>query len=77
MNKFRKQILKKINFIQVINNSYQSFYIVFYSLNYNTDSSKEKHLRSLLKSEVLKLITPKNVVILDALNYIKGISECH
>lgn len=33
-------------------------------------------MRSLLKSEVLKLITPKNVVILDALNYIKGLRFC-
>ncbi|EFA08254.2 protein KTI12 homolog isoform X1 [Tribolium castaneum] len=37
-----------------------------------SDAAAEKHIRSLLKSEVLKLITQKNVVILDALNYIKG-----
>ncbi|RZC41172.1 KTI12 -like protein [Asbolus verrucosus] len=37
-----------------------------------SDSSKEKHIRGLLKSEILKLMTPNNVVILDALNYIKG-----
>ncbi|XP_044253327.1 protein KTI12 homolog [Tribolium madens] len=37
-----------------------------------SDAAAEKHIRSLLKSEVLRLITPKNVVILDALNYIKG-----
>ncbi|KAL1516659.1 hypothetical protein ABEB36_000542 [Hypothenemus hampei] len=36
------------------------------------DSNKEKHIRGLLKSEMLKLITPSNVIILDALNYIKG-----
>nr|XP_023015135.1 protein KTI12 homolog [Leptinotarsa decemlineata] len=36
------------------------------------DSNKEKHIRGVLKSEVLRLITPTNVVILDALNYIKG-----
>ncbi|XP_066250107.1 protein KTI12 homolog [Euwallacea similis] len=36
------------------------------------DSNKEKHIRGLLKSEMLRLITPSNVVILDALNYIKG-----
>jgi len=36
------------------------------------DSSKEKHIRGLIKSEVLKLIGPKSVVILDASNYIKG-----
>lgn len=36
------------------------------------DSNKEKHIRSLLKSEVLRYIKPTNVVILDALNYIKG-----
>ncbi|CAH0547618.1 unnamed protein product [Brassicogethes aeneus] len=36
------------------------------------DSNKEKHIRGLLKSDVLKLITPNNVVILDAPNYIKG-----
>lgn len=36
------------------------------------DSNKEKHIRSLLKSEVLRYIKPSNVVILDGLNYIKG-----
>ncbi|XP_060535300.1 protein KTI12 homolog [Cylas formicarius] len=36
------------------------------------DSNKEKHIRGLLKSEVLKFINSTNVVILDALNYIKG-----
>ncbi|KAG5887931.1 hypothetical protein JTB14_003027 [Gonioctena quinquepunctata] len=36
------------------------------------DANKEKHIRGLLKSEVLRLITPTNIVILDALNYIKG-----
>lgn len=36
------------------------------------DSYKEKHIRSLLKSEVLQYITQSNIVILDGLNYIKG-----
>lgn len=36
------------------------------------DSSKEKHIRGILKSEVLKLLRRDNVVILDGLNYIKG-----
>ncbi|XP_050301320.1 protein KTI12 homolog [Anthonomus grandis grandis] len=36
------------------------------------DANKEKHIRGLLKSEMLKLITANNVVIFDALNYIKG-----
>ncbi|KAK4884895.1 hypothetical protein RN001_001166 [Aquatica leii] len=36
------------------------------------DSSKEKHIRGLLKSEVIKLLGPKLIVILDAANYIKG-----
>lgn len=36
------------------------------------DSNKEKHIRGLLKSEILKVISPTNVVISDALNYIKG-----
>lgn len=40
--------------------------------NFYADSNKEKHIRGLLKSEMLKLISPSNVVILDALNYIKG-----
>lgn len=40
--------------------------------SFYADSNKEKHIRSLLKSEVLRLIKPTNVVILDALNYIKG-----
>lgn len=36
------------------------------------DATKEKHIRGLLRSEVLKLITPNNIVIFDGLNYIKG-----
>lgn len=40
--------------------------------SFYADSNKEKHIRSLLKSEVLRYIKPTNVVILDALNYIKG-----
>lgn len=40
--------------------------------SFYADSNKEKHIRGLLKSEMLKLISPTNVVILDALNYIKG-----
>ncbi|KRT86620.1 hypothetical protein AMK59_2795 [Oryctes borbonicus] len=36
------------------------------------DSSKEKHIRGILKSEVLRLLRSDNVIILDALNYIKG-----
>ncbi|KAJ8924961.1 hypothetical protein NQ315_001126 [Exocentrus adspersus] len=40
--------------------------------SFYADSNKEKHIRGLLKSEVLKLIKPTNVVIFDALNYIKG-----
>lgn len=36
------------------------------------DSSKEKHIRGLLKSEVIKVLSSKNLVILDGLNYIKG-----
>ncbi|KAK9884020.1 hypothetical protein WA026_004955 [Henosepilachna vigintioctopunctata] len=36
------------------------------------DSNKEKHVRGLLKSEVLRHLTPTNVVLLDGLNYIKG-----
>ncbi|XP_018564019.1 protein KTI12 homolog [Anoplophora glabripennis] len=40
--------------------------------SFYADSNKEKHIRGLLKSEVLKLISSTNVVILDALNYIKG-----
>ncbi|XP_066155266.1 protein KTI12 homolog [Euwallacea fornicatus] len=40
--------------------------------SFYADSNKEKHIRGLLKSEMLRLITSSNVVILDALNYIKG-----
>ncbi|CAG9818488.1 unnamed protein product [Phaedon cochleariae] len=40
--------------------------------SFYADANKEKHIRGLLKSEVLKLISPTNIVILDALNYIKG-----
>ncbi|KAF5298715.1 hypothetical protein FQA39_LY11725 [Lamprigera yunnana] len=36
------------------------------------DSSKEKHIRALLKSEVVKLLGPNSLVILDGSNYIKG-----
>lgn len=36
------------------------------------DSAKEKHIRAILKSEVLRLLRSDNLVILDALNYIKG-----
>ncbi|XP_030751476.1 protein KTI12 homolog [Sitophilus oryzae] len=36
------------------------------------DSNKEKRVRGILKSEMIKLISPTNVVILDATNYIKG-----
>ena len=37
------------------------------------ESSKEKSLRGELKSQVHKLISKDDVVILDSLNYIKGI----
>ncbi|CAH1968214.1 unnamed protein product [Acanthoscelides obtectus] len=40
--------------------------------SFYADANKEKHIRGLLKSEVMKLISPNNVVILDGLNYIKG-----
>lgn len=36
------------------------------------DSQKEKELRGILKSEVLRLLDTENVVILDGGNYIKG-----
>ncbi|KAI4467191.1 hypothetical protein MML48_2g00013203 [Holotrichia oblita] len=36
------------------------------------DSSKEKHIRGILKSEVFRLLRSDNIVILDGLNYIKG-----
>lgn len=42
---------------------------------YTLDSNKEKQIRGFLKSEVLKHIGPRNLVILDALNYIKGICK--
>ena len=34
--------------------------------------AKEKDLRGLLRSEVDRLLTKDNLVILDSLNYIKG-----
>lgn len=40
--------------------------------DYFADSQKEKMCRADLKSEALRLLTPSNVVILDAGNYIKG-----
>lgn len=40
--------------------------------DYFFDSQKEKMGRADLKSEALRLLTPTNVVILDAGNYIKG-----
>lgn len=36
------------------------------------DSTKEKEIRSIIKSEVQRLISPDNIVIMDAANYIKG-----
>lgn len=36
------------------------------------DKDKEKHIRGILKSEMIKLLSPNSIVILDALNYIKG-----
>lgn len=36
------------------------------------DSQKEKQIRGTVKSEVLRLIGPKSLVILDGSNYIKG-----
>lgn len=41
---------------------------------YYSDSQKEKIVRADLKSEAIRLLTKENVVILDAGNYIKGIS---
>lgn len=38
-----------------------------------SDSAKEKHIRGVLKSEVLRLVGSDNLVILDGLNYIKGL----
>jgi len=37
-----------------------------------SDSNQEKELRGSLRSEVQKLISKENVLILDAMNYIKG-----
>lgn len=36
------------------------------------DSQKEKHIRGVLKSEVMRLLDKQVVVILDSGNYIKG-----
>ncbi|XP_037931430.1 protein KTI12 homolog, partial [Teleopsis dalmanni] len=44
----------------------------FHKNDYFADSQKEKIVRSELKSEVLRLLNKKDVVILDAGNYIKG-----
>jgi len=38
----------------------------------DTDSRKEKELRAKVKSEAQRLLSKNNVVIVDALNYIKG-----
>lgn len=48
--------------------------ILTLDLNSLTDSSKEKQLRGLLKSEMQRLISPSILLILDGGNYIKG--EC-
>jgi protein KTI12 len=58
--------------VHVVSENEQLVKANFEKNQFYADSSREKHIRSLLKSEVLKLITPNNVVILDALNYIKG-----
>ena len=39
---------------------------------FNAESGNEKELRASLKSEVQKLMSKEDVVILDSLNYIKG-----
>jgi protein KTI12 len=45
------------------------FHLIF---DFEKDSNKEKELRGLLKSEVQKVLSKENIVILDSLNYIKG-----
>lgn len=42
---------------------------------YYEDSQKEKIVRADLKSEAIRLLSKDDVVILDAGNYIKGISQ--
>lgn len=45
---------------------------ILFSSFYYLDSYKEKQIRGSLKSKVMQLIGPNNLVILDASNYIKG-----
>ncbi|XP_018326124.1 protein KTI12 homolog [Agrilus planipennis] len=40
--------------------------------NVYSEAAKEKHIRGCLKSEVVRLLSLRKLVILDALNYIKG-----
>lgn len=37
-----------------------------------SDSKKEKEIRSIIKSDYVRLISPDQLIIIDALNYIKG-----
>ncbi|KAJ8927887.1 hypothetical protein NQ314_019631 [Rhamnusium bicolor] len=58
--------------VHVISEYEQLIKAGFEKNSFYQDSNKEKHIRGVLKSEVLKLISSSNVVILDSLNYIKG-----
>ena len=51
------------------------YYKLLYFQNKNEiyeDSKLEKIIRGSVKSEVIRLVTQENVVIVDAPNYIKG-----
>ncbi|KAF2903105.1 hypothetical protein ILUMI_03079 [Ignelater luminosus] len=58
--------------VHVVSEEEQIIKAGFEKNSFYLDSSKEKHIRGLVKSDVLKLIGPNSVVILDGSNYIKG-----
>lgn len=69
LKKYFESLEKKVH---IVSENEQIVKAGFDKNSFYSDSNKEKHIRGLLKSEVLKLISPTNVVILDGLNYIKG-----
>jgi len=71
-NEIKKYFEEQNKEVSVVSEEEQIVKAGFEKNSFYLDSSKEKHIRGLLKSEVSKLIGPKSVVILDASNYIKG-----
>lgn len=67
--KFFEQQGKEVHLIRELDHILKAG---FEKNSFYDDKDKEKHIRGVLKSEVLKFVSSNNIVILDALNYIKG-----